>query len=54
MAVASRASIDHFHKCRRICNFFVFTGMLSRTYRPHFGLNILLNFAHGSEVRKAY
>ena len=23
-------------------------------YWPHFGLNTLLNFAHGSKVRKAY
>ena len=26
---------------------------VNKTHWPHFGLNILLNFAHGSEVRKA-
>jgi len=27
---------------------------LAKMNSPHFGLNIALNFAHGSEVRKAY
>ena len=31
-----------------------FCIFVNQTYWPHFGLNILLNFAHDSEVRKAY
>ena len=45
-------SIDHFHQWRLICHSSVF--VLIGPTLLHLGLNILLNFAHGSEVGKAY
>ena len=43
-----KTSIEHFHRWRRICRSFVFmfTGLFFR-------FNVLLDFPHGSEVRKA-
>ena len=45
-------SIDHFHKWRHIL--LSLCIYVNQTYWPHFGLNILQNFAHGSEANKAY
>ena len=45
-------AIDHFHKWWRIL--LLLCIYVNKTYWPHFGWNILLNLAHGSEVRKAY
>ena len=43
---------DHFLKWQRILLFlFIYVNY---TYWPHFGLNILLNIAHGSGARKVY
>ena len=45
--------MDPFHKCRwHICYSFVFHMLIRPTVpRPHFGLDIVLNFGHGMEVR---
>jgi len=44
--------IDHFLKWRRIS--YSFCIYVNKTLKPHFGLNALLYFAHGIEVRNAY
>ena len=45
-------SIDHFYKCNRILLFLCI--YVNYTYWPHSDLTVHLNFAHGSEARKAY
>lgn len=45
-------SIDHFHKWHRILLFFCI--YVSYIYWPHSDLTFHLNFAQGSEARKAY
>ena len=44
--------IDHFYKWRPI--YYSFVCMLIRPSDPHFETNILLNFAHPSEVSMAH
>ena len=50
--LAKHSLTGHFHKWRCILLFLCI--YVNYTYWPYFGLNIFLNFAHGSEARKAY